>query len=130
MRSRRDSRAISLLCSTVGVPLPTASPSAASFPPVGRFTVRPTMNATIPRKAQRQSRSCGEGEERSEKGLGLRTVFYRVGDLERAKKGYASAFGVPPYFDEPFYVGFNIGGYELGLDPDVSQGSTGKCGSL
>lgn len=23
-----------------------------------------------------------------------------------------------PYFDEPFYVGFNIGGYELGLQPD------------
>jgi len=20
-----------------------------------------------------------------------------------------------PYFDEPFYVGFNVGGYELGL---------------
>ena len=24
------------------------------------------------------------------------------------------------YFDEPFYVGFNIGGYELGLDPNMS----------
>ncbi len=26
--------------------------------------------------------------------------------------------GVEPYFDEPFYVGFNVGGYELGLDPN------------
>lgn len=25
-----------------------------------------------------------------------------------------------PYFDEPFYVGFNVGGYELGLDPDLT----------
>jgi len=24
-----------------------------------------------------------------------------------------------PYFDEPFYVGFNPGGYELGLLPDA-----------
>jgi len=66
----------------------------------------------------------------SETSLGLRTVIYKVGDLERAKKWYTAAFGVSPYFDEPFYVGFNIGGYELGLDPDVSQGLPGKCGSL
>ena len=50
--------------------------------------------------------------------LGLRTVIYRVPDIEAAKKWYANAFGVQPYFDEPFYVGFNIGGYELGLQPD------------
>jgi len=24
---------------------------------------------------------------------------------------------VEPYFDEPFYVGFNVAGYELALDP-------------
>ena len=28
-----------------------------------------------------------------------------------------------PYFDEPFYVGFNPGGYELGLLPDADPGS-------
>jgi predicted enzyme related to lactoylglutathione lyase len=66
----------------------------------------------------------------SETSLGLRTVIYKVGDLERAKKWYTAAFSVPPYFDEPFYVGFSIGGYELGLDPDVSEGARGKCGSL
>ena len=51
---------------------------------------------------------------------GLRTVIYRVPDLARAKAWYAAAFGVAPYFDEPFYVGFDIGGYELGLLPDES----------
>jgi predicted enzyme related to lactoylglutathione lyase len=51
---------------------------------------------------------------------GLRTVIYRVPDLARAKAWYSAAFGVLPYFDEPFYVGFNIGGYELGLQPDRS----------
>ncbi len=26
--------------------------------------------------------------------------------------------GAQPYFDEPFYVGYNVAGYELGLLPD------------
>ena len=50
--------------------------------------------------------------------LGLRTTVYRVGDLVAAKEWYSAAFGEAPYFDEPFYVGFNIAGYELGLMPD------------
>lgn len=50
--------------------------------------------------------------------LGLRTVVYKVDDLVKAKDWYAKAFGTQAYFDEPFYVGFNIGGYELGLLPD------------
>ncbi len=48
---------------------------------------------------------------------GLRTVIYRVPDLAKAKEWYVKAFGEKPYFDEPFYVGFEIGGYELGLHP-------------
>jgi len=50
--------------------------------------------------------------------LGLRTCIYKVGDIEKAKKWYATAFGTEPYWDEPYYVGFNIGGYELGLLPE------------
>jgi predicted enzyme related to lactoylglutathione lyase len=52
--------------------------------------------------------------------LGLRTVIYHAPDLAKAKAWYTTAFGVAPYFDEPFYVGFEIGGYELGLHPDMS----------
>lgn len=55
--------------------------------------------------------------------LGLRTVIYKVTDIARAKSWYAAAFGAEPYFDEPFYVGFSIGGFELGLDPDTSDGA-------
>ena len=47
--------------------------------------------------------------------LGLRTTIYKVDDIEKARVWYTRAFGTEPYFDEPFYVGFNIGGYELGL---------------
>ena len=50
--------------------------------------------------------------------LGLRTTIYHVGDLQTAKVFYTKAFQIEPYFDEPFYVGFNIGGYELGLLPE------------
>lgn len=50
--------------------------------------------------------------------LGLRTVIYHTPDLAKAKAWYRAAFGVAPYFDEPFYVGFDVAGYELGLLPD------------
>jgi predicted enzyme related to lactoylglutathione lyase len=57
--------------------------------------------------------------------LGLRTAIYHVSDLEKAKDWYCSILGFGPYFDEPFYVGFNVGGYELGLDPGEGD-STNK----
>ena len=50
--------------------------------------------------------------------LGLRTTIYLVPNLDEAKEWYSQAFGVKPYFDEPFYTGFAIGGYELGLLPE------------
>lgn len=50
---------------------------------------------------------------------GLRTVVYHVTDIDQAKEWYRKILGIDPYFDEPFYVGFNVGGYELGLDPDM-----------
>jgi predicted enzyme related to lactoylglutathione lyase len=57
--------------------------------------------------------------------LGLRTVIYPASDLARAKAWYASILGLDPYFDQPFYVGFDVGGYELGLDPDPAAASIG-----
>ena len=55
--------------------------------------------------------------------LGLRTTIYHVLDIDKAKAWYTKAFDVEPYFDHPFYVGFNVGGYELGLQPDETDGS-------
>ena len=49
---------------------------------------------------------------------GLRTAIYAVADLPRAKAWYAEVLERAPYFDEEFYVGFNIGGFELGLVPE------------
>jgi predicted enzyme related to lactoylglutathione lyase len=61
---------------------------------------------------------------------GLGTVIYHVTDLNRAKAWYSAAFQQQPYFDEPFYVGFNIAGYELGLDPSETVTSAGRGGSV
>jgi predicted enzyme related to lactoylglutathione lyase len=51
-----------------------------------------------------------------------------VGNLDRAKEWYGLVLGIRPYFDELFYVGFNVGRFELGLQPDgpnVPCASTG-----
>lgn len=51
--------------------------------------------------------------------LGLRTVIYPAPDLAAAKDAFTALLGFGPYFDEPFYVGFEVAGYELGLDPNA-----------
>jgi predicted enzyme related to lactoylglutathione lyase len=62
--------------------------------------------------------------------LGLRSAIYQVKDLERAKDWYRSVLGIGPYFDEPFYVGFNVGGFELGLHPAEGANATGGTGGV
>jgi predicted enzyme related to lactoylglutathione lyase len=57
--------------------------------------------------------------------LGLRTVIYPASDLVAAKQWYALLLNQQPYFDEPFYVGFQVGGFELGLVPDAEPGTAG-----
>ena len=56
----------------------------------------------------------------------LRTVIYHVEDLEKAKAWYKNIIGKDPYFDEPFYVGFDINWFELGLDPNMHKVETGS----
>lgn len=51
----------------------------------------------------------------------LRTIIYHVQDLQKAKEWYTALSGIEPYFDEPFYVGFDINGCELGLDPNMNK---------
>src|SRR3954468_6779139 len=62
--------------------------------------------------------------------LGLRTAIYHVPDLDKGKVWYSKVLGIEPYFDQPFYVGFNVGGYELGLDPDASSTPGGDGGAV
>jgi catechol 2,3-dioxygenase-like lactoylglutathione lyase family enzyme len=62
--------------------------------------------------------------------LGVRSVIYPAPDIVAARDWFVGVLGIQPYFDEPFYVGFNLGGYELGLDPgaDVARGAISYWG--
>lgn len=60
--------------------------------------------------------------------LGLRTVIYKVNDLVKATAWYTKVFKQEPYFNEVFYVGFTIGGYELGLQPE--EGAVSKADNV
>jgi predicted enzyme related to lactoylglutathione lyase len=57
--------------------------------------------------------------------LGLRTAIYPAPDLAAAKAWYTRLLGVAPYFDQPFYVGFQVGGFELGLLPGATPATAG-----
>jgi predicted enzyme related to lactoylglutathione lyase len=53
-------------------------------------------------------------------------IIFPVKDLARAKTLYGKLLGVPPAVDAPYYVQFNAGAQEIGLDPNGhSQGMTG-----
>ena len=56
---------------------------------------------------------------------GLRTVIYPVTALLEATDWYRRVLDKAPYFEQPFYVGFEVGGFELGLVPDGVPGSAG-----
>ena len=54
--------------------------------------------------------------------IGLRTVIYPAPDLAASKAWFSGVLGQAPYFDEPFYVGYEVGGFELGLNPEADPG--------
>ena len=62
--------------------------------------------------------------------LGLRTVIYAAPDLEKTKAWYATVLGFAPYFDQPFYIGFTVGGYELGLMPNAEPAQVTNSDTL
>lgn len=58
--------------------------------------------------------------------LGLRTAIYPAPDLARGTAWYKQVLQSEPYFEEPYYVGFAVGGFELGLVPDSEPGNHGS----
>ena len=88
----------------------------------GRVDVSAATSApAVTRGSVPFSQASGSTDDTKERNmfLGLRTVKYDVQDIAKAKEWYGKVFGVQPYFDEPaYYVGYNIGGYELGLVPE------------
>jgi predicted enzyme related to lactoylglutathione lyase len=60
---------------------------------------------------------------------GMRTIMYPVADLDAAKSLYGELFGVEPYMDESYYVGYKVADQNIGLDPNGhSKGMSGPTG--
>lgn len=56
----------------------------------------------------------------------LRSIIIPAHDLSNLKEFYTHLLGKAPYFDEPYYVGFDLEGREVGLDPQLpSAGQSG-----
>src|SRR6266516_4283525 len=49
---------------------------------------------------------------------GLTTIIFPVKDLAKAKAVYNGLLGVQPIMDQPYYVGYRVGGQDVGLDPN------------
>jgi predicted enzyme related to lactoylglutathione lyase len=57
---------------------------------------------------------------------GTSTILYPVSDLATAKAIFGTLLGVDPIADAPYYVGFEVAGVQVGLDPSGSgRGMTG-----
>src|SRR3954453_8167164 len=48
----------------------------------------------------------------------VNTLIYPVADLEAAKKVFGALLGADPHTDQPYYVGYNVEGQEIALDPN------------
>jgi predicted enzyme related to lactoylglutathione lyase len=57
---------------------------------------------------------------------GITTIIYPVTELATAKTLFTALLGVEPATDTPYYVGFTVGGQDIGLDPNGHRkGQTG-----
>ncbi|MFL6137463.1 MAG: VOC family protein [Frankiaceae bacterium] len=60
---------------------------------------------------------------------GLQTVIYPVSDIAAARELYGALTEVPPIMDEQYYVGYQVNGQDIGLDPNGHRrGLTGPVG--
>jgi predicted enzyme related to lactoylglutathione lyase len=51
----------------------------------------------------------------------LFSIVHPVRDLDAAKAIHTALLGTGPHTDQPYYVGFNVGGVEIGLNPRGHQ---------
>jgi predicted enzyme related to lactoylglutathione lyase len=60
---------------------------------------------------------------------GIRTIIYPVKDVGQAKKLFGKLLGSEPSVDGPYYVGFKVGGQDIGLLPNGhAQGMSAPLG--
>jgi predicted enzyme related to lactoylglutathione lyase len=57
---------------------------------------------------------------------GIKTVIYPVKDLDAARAAFTALIGADPAVDSPYYVGWQVDGQDIGLDPNGhAQGLAG-----
>ena len=108
-------------------------PAAKKKQPAPRQATKPAAKKAKKPAAKKPAKPVARGMAPAPVGpflRSLRTCIYQVYDLALAKEFYSQALGKDPYFDEPYYVGFNVDGHELGLDPDVSKRPPGGSGVI
>ncbi|HEY5933146.1 MAG TPA: VOC family protein [Kofleriaceae bacterium] len=86
--------------------------------------------AKMPAKKSPKQKAPAKKSKTSPTLRSIRSVIYQVDDLPLAKAFYSAILGKKPYFDEPYYVGFDVEGQELGLHPDISKIRPGAGGAV
>src|SRR5688500_17978849 len=98
--------------------LKTAAKAKARSKPAPRR--KASARSTVKKVKPAVTRAASAAPELADHALrGAWTVIYPAPNLTDAKAFFTRLLEKPPYFDQPFYVGFNVNGYELGLDPDM-----------
>lgn len=52
----------------------------------------------------------------------IKLLVYPVKDVEKAKAFYGKFLDTEPYVADDYYVGYRVGGLEVGLDPNSNVG--------
>ena len=56
----------------------------------------------------------------------VKTILFPTSDIEATKRLFTRLLGTEPFVDEPYYVGFQIGDIQIGIDPSgEDRGMTG-----
>lgn len=107
-----------------------AKPAAKKSAPKKPAKAKPAAKPAAKSAAKKPAKKVGTAAPVGPFLRSLRTCIYQVYDLALAKEFYSQALGKDPYFDEPYYVGFEVDGHELGLDPDTSKRPPGGSGVI
>ena len=51
----------------------------------------------------------------------IHSIIYNVADVDAAKAIHTALLGTEPHTDQPYYVGYNVGGVEIALTPQGAQ---------
>ena len=104
---------------------------SSTLPPADRATLDKDWKAAHDRSKPQADRDAAKAAPSSGlKMLGVNHVSYACSDYKVARDWYTKVLGTKPYFDEPFYVGFSVGGFELGIHPGTPNALKPDTGVL